>query len=58
VTEDRGGKLETPLTPLASVTIHPSAVLRIREQGERRDALAAMVEDLRFVLAELHSTRS
>jgi DNA polymerase len=49
VTQDRGRALESPLAPLATVTIHPSAVLRVREREERHDALAAMVEDLRFV---------
>jgi uracil-DNA glycosylase len=49
VTKDRGRLLETPLAPLAAVTIHPSAVLRVRDRDERRDALAAMVEDLRSV---------
>lgn len=58
VTKDRGRKLETPLAPLATVTIHPSAVLRIREHEERHDALAAMVEDLLSVLAELRGGRS
>lgn len=58
VTKDRGRRLETPLAPLATVTIHPSAVLRVRERDERRDALAAMVEDLGSVCAELRSGRS
>jgi uracil-DNA glycosylase len=55
VTKDRGRRLETPLAPLATVTIHPSAVLRIRERTERHDALAAMVEDLRSVSTALRS---
>src|SRR6476619_6976798 len=37
VTLDRGRALETPLAPVGAVTIHPSAVLRAREQ--RREAM-------------------
>jgi uracil-DNA glycosylase family 4 len=58
VTKDRGRWLETPLAPLATVTLHPSAVLRIRERDERREGLAAMVEDLGSVCTELRSGRS
>ncbi len=49
VMRDRGRLLESPLAPLAAVTIHPSAVLRLREREERREALAAMADDLRSV---------
>jgi DNA polymerase len=48
VTKDRGRLLETALAPAGAVTIHPSAVLRTRDRAERRDALAALVDDLRF----------
>lgn len=53
VTRDRGRLLESPLAPLAAVTIHPSAVLRVRDREERHDAIAAMVEDLGAVSAAL-----
>jgi uracil-DNA glycosylase len=53
VTQDRGKLLETPLAPIATVTIHPSAILRIRDGEEREDALAAMVEDLATVAEKL-----
>jgi DNA polymerase len=46
VTKDRGRLLETPLAPLASVTLHPSAILRIREHEEREEEFAAFVADL------------
>jgi DNA polymerase len=48
VTKDRGRLLETAPAPAGAVTIHPSAVLRTRDRAERRDALAALVDDLRF----------
>jgi uracil-DNA glycosylase len=53
VTKDRGRLLETPLAPSATVTFHPSAVLRMREREEREEALAAMVEDFNSVVAAL-----
>jgi DNA polymerase len=49
VTKERGHLLESPLAPVAAVTIHPSAILRLREHQEREDARAALVADLRQV---------
>ena len=49
VTRDRGRVLETPLAAVGAVTVHPSAILRIREREERHDALAGLVEDLQAV---------
>lgn len=49
VTKDRGRLLESPLAPAAALTLHPSAILRLREDDEREDALAALVADLRLV---------
>jgi uracil-DNA glycosylase len=51
VLRDRGEVLETPLAPLGAVTIHPSAVLRAREQ--RREAMETLVEDLSAMAARL-----
>jgi uracil-DNA glycosylase family protein len=53
VTRDRGQELETPYATFGAVTIHPSAILRVREREEREDAFAALVEDLRFVAGRL-----
>jgi len=53
VTRDRGRLLDSPFAPVATVTIHPSAVLRLREREERAQATAEMVDDLELVLAEL-----
>jgi DNA polymerase len=53
VTRDRGELLECALAPIATVTVHPSAILRVRDSGERDDAFAALVDDLRGVVKEL-----
>jgi uracil-DNA glycosylase family protein len=53
VTKDRGRLLESELAPVAAVTIHPSAILRLREHEEREAARGELADDLRFVVAEL-----
>ncbi len=55
VTRDRGRLLETPLAPAAALTMHPSAVLRLRNHEEREEALAELAADLRFIAAEAGS---
>jgi DNA polymerase len=49
VTKDRGRLLDSPLAPVAALTLHPSAILRQRGHHEREDAMAALVDDLRMV---------
>jgi uracil-DNA glycosylase len=49
VTKDRGRLLDSPLAPVAALTLHPSAILRQRDHDEREDAMAALVDDLRMV---------
>lgn len=49
VTKDRGRLLESDLAPVAAVTIHPSAILRLRDHEEREEARGELVADLRFV---------
>jgi uracil-DNA glycosylase len=49
VTRDRGRLIESPLASIAAVTVHPSAVLRVKSHDERESALASVVEDLRLV---------
>jgi uracil-DNA glycosylase family protein len=53
VTKDRGRPLESSLAPVAAVTIHPSAILRLREHDERAAEFAAFVADLEGVAAAL-----
>ncbi len=49
VTRDRGRLIDSPLAPVTALTLHPSAVLRLRDHDEREDALAGLVDDLRFL---------
>lgn len=49
VTRDRGRLIDSPLASVAGLTLHPSAILRLRDRDEREDALAALVDDLRLL---------
>jgi DNA polymerase len=53
VTKDRGKPLESELAPVVLVTIHPSAILRERDEPAREQAFRAFVADLEVVAAEL-----
>lgn len=53
VTKDRGRLLESPLAPVAAVTIHPSAILRLQDHDERETELAGFVADLEGVATAL-----
>jgi DNA polymerase len=53
VTKDRGRPLESPLAPVAAVTIHPSAILRLRDHDEREAEFAGFVADLEAVATAL-----
>ena len=46
VTKDRGRFLESDLAPAVSVTVHPSSILRIDDDEERRAARAQLAADL------------
>ena len=47
VTQDRGKPLESDLAEVVMVTVHPSAILRQRDQDARQEAYRGLVEDLR-----------
>lgn len=49
VTRDRGRLLDSPLAPIAALTMHPSAILRLRDHGEREEAFGVLVEDLEML---------
>jgi uracil-DNA glycosylase family protein len=50
VTRQHGQLVESTLAPLVTATIHPSAILRARDEGERRELRDTMVADLRVVV--------
>jgi uracil-DNA glycosylase len=53
VTRDRGALIDSDLAKLVGVTVHPSSILRIREDDERKLARAQLADDLAFMAREL-----
>jgi DNA polymerase len=53
VTTLRGQPLEHELAPLVVVTVHPSSVLRARDDASRRESFSALVADLEVAAAGL-----
>jgi DNA polymerase len=53
VTRDRGRPLDSDLAPLVSVTVHPSAILRVDDPEERKLARAELTRDLATVARAL-----
>ena len=49
VTQHRGQFLETPLAPKAIATVHPSSILRARDEATRRTEMELFIADLRKV---------
>jgi uracil-DNA glycosylase family protein len=49
VTRDRGKLVESDLAPIATGTVHPSSILRIDDEDERRVARDELADDLREV---------
>jgi uracil-DNA glycosylase family protein len=49
VTRDRGKPLESDLAEVVMVTVHPSAILRQRDEEARQEAYQGLVADLREV---------
>ena len=49
VTQDRGKPLESDLADVVMVTVHPSSILRQRDEEARQEAYRGLVEDLREV---------
>jgi DNA polymerase len=57
VTRDRGRLVESPLAPVAALTVHPSAIVRLGDREERESALAELVEDLSHLGREVAGRR-
>jgi uracil-DNA glycosylase len=49
VTRDRGTPVDSDLAPNVLATVHPSSILRARDEAERREAYDAFVADLKVV---------
>src|SRR4051794_1994338 len=49
IRDARGRPMESDLAPLVLATIHPSAILRARDDQERAEARAGFTDDLRVV---------
>jgi uracil-DNA glycosylase family protein len=57
VTQHRGELLDSELAPLVSATIHPSAILRQRDDASRAAEREAFAADLRVVAVALGSVQ-
>ena len=53
LTAQRGRLLESDLAPVVAATVHPSAILRQRDEAERRAERSALARDLERVAAAL-----
>jgi uracil-DNA glycosylase len=51
VTRDRGRLIDSPLAPVAALTLHPSAILRLRDHDQREAARSDLADDLRLLAA-------
>jgi len=59
VSAERGRFVESTLAERVTATVHPSSILRARDEDSRRDAMEQFVADLRVVAAEIsRQTRS
>jgi DNA polymerase len=53
VTQQRGLFIESDLAPFVTATVHPSSILRERDDAARAEAMAAFVDDLKNVATVL-----
>jgi DNA polymerase len=53
VSQQRGTPVESSLAPIVVATVHPSSILRARDDETRRTEMARFVEDLKVVSREL-----
>ena len=49
VTRERGVPVESPLAPVVVATVHPSSILRARDERAREEAMGDFVRDLRTI---------
>lgn len=53
VSEERGRFVDSPLAPRVMATVHPSSILRARDDETRRTEMRRFVEDLKKIAADL-----
>jgi uracil-DNA glycosylase family protein len=53
VTRDRRKLIDSELAPVVGVTVHPSSILRIREDDERSQAREELASDLAFLADQM-----
>jgi uracil-DNA glycosylase family protein len=53
VSVERGRFVDSTLAPRVTATVHPSSILRARDDDSRREAMDRFVADLRIVAAEI-----
>ena len=53
VVRDRAKPIESPWAPIASVTVHPSSILRVPDAAARRAARQAFIADLKAIAARV-----
>jgi uracil-DNA glycosylase len=53
LTHHRGKFVESPLAPLVTATVHPSSILRARDDESRHEEMQRFVDDLRVVARRL-----
>jgi uracil-DNA glycosylase len=53
VSEQRGQFVESSLAPRVTATVHPSSILRARDEESRREAMVRFVADLRIAAVEI-----
>jgi DNA polymerase len=53
VTQQRGELVDSPLAPLVTATVHPSSILRERDDDLRHRAMREFVRDLEQIATEL-----
>lgn len=58
VTQDHGRFLASNYAPYATVTLHPSAILRAQTEEERQRAMDVLVDDLRMIAGVLRPPRN
>jgi uracil-DNA glycosylase family protein len=58
VSKQRGQRVESPLAPIVTATVHPSSILRAPDDEARRAEMRRFVQDLKKIAREITRARS